>query len=269
MNMYSIVALAFGPGVFWLWYFYKKDKLEPEPKSYILKIFFAGMLVIVPVLAAECLCHCAANFISQFSNFYLVVLIAPIVEEYGKFFVVRKMVYHDREFDEPMDGIVYAAAAALGFASVENLMYLTATNFSSEPVPELGNGSVYNAVLTLSFLRAILSVPAHVLFSSMWGYALGVAKFLHDPIRGRRYILHGLVLSIVLHGIFNFLILSHKTTAIVSAILLLIFLMAAWRMVQRRIEIALQNSPHAVPYHKPFADLNEMDEVETENENHE
>ena len=135
-----------------MWYFYKKDTLEPEPQSFIIKTFLLGALVGIPVTLIE--------LPFTFSEFILAVFVAPVIEEFAKYFVVRKTIYSNVEFDEPIDGIIYAAAAALGFASLENISYLLSAYYQ-------------NHFEETYVVRALLSVPGHVLFSSMWGYALG------------------------------------------------------------------------------------------------
>ncbi len=214
------------PGIFWLWYFYNKDKQAPEPKRLIVRTFFLGMLSTVP----------AGFFASFFSGTgaFSSVVAAPIIEEYVKYFVVARWAYSHAEFDEPMDGIVYAAAAALGFASLENVGYL----FVSYLDPE-NAGDPSSAVLTVFALRALLSVPGHVLDSSMWGYALGMAKF-SDKETGRKMIRNGLLLAMLLHGTFNFLA---TIGTLVSGGALVIFYLGCWWLIRRRIASALVNSP--------------------------
>lgn len=112
----GILLLAFAPGIFWLWYLYQKDRWEPEPRHLVLKAFFWGLVIAFPAALLE------TAFL--WSQFLLIVVAAPVIEEYLKYFVVRRAVYHREEFSEPVDGIVYAGAAALGFASIENLGYL-------------------------------------------------------------------------------------------------------------------------------------------------
>ena len=111
-----LVALAFGPAIFWLWYVYQKDRWEPEPRALVVKTFLWGMACALPAALGEALFF--------WSGFFLIVVAAPVIEEYAKYFVVSRTVYREIEFSEPMDGIVYSAAAALGFASIENLLYL-------------------------------------------------------------------------------------------------------------------------------------------------
>ncbi|MCI0514888.1 PrsW family intramembrane metalloprotease [candidate division KSB1 bacterium] len=242
MSLLILVVLGFAPGIFWLWFFYKKDHLEPEPKKLIVQTFFWGMAVALPAAMIE--------IPFQFSQFFFMVILAPVVEEIFKFCTVRFTVYRSAEFDEPMDGIIYAAAAALGFASIENAAYLIKTYDSTAASSLLPN------LIALFFIRALLSVPAHALFSSMWGYALGWAKFSQSPWRGA-LILKGLFLAMTLHAIFNLLLVTHPLIAL--GLLVLVFVM--WRMVNRRVAASLAASPHRL---RPVA--NELNPAREENE---
>lgn len=222
--MLILIILAFLPGLLWLRYFYRKDQLEPEPKRLIFRMFGVGLLTFFPAAILEL----------PFSRFHypLVFIIAPIVEELCKFLAVRQLVYKNREFDEPMDGIVYAASVALGFASLENLGYLI----------EALNSGVF---ISTYVLRAILSVPGHVLFSSMWGYTLGLSKFAPTKFR-HKMILQGLILSVVVHGVFNFF----ATISAIFAVGMLGFIFFLWKMVNQRIRRAFRISQHTAARHQ-------------------
>lgn len=215
-----IVALGFAPGIIWVWYFYREDRWKPEPKKLIAKVFLCGIIIALPVLFLESL------FV--FSEVLLAVVAAPVIEELFKFFSVRFSVYKNKEFNEPVDGIVYASAAALGFASIENTFYLL--SFSNEGI----------ITLTAFFIvRALLSVPAHALFSSMWGYALGVAKY---RVKNQRLIiLSGLITAMVLHSLYNFLL----SGLLIGAVGMLIFIPLLWLFVHNKIKELLNKSPYA------------------------
>ncbi len=218
-----ILALALGPGVFWTWYFYRRDRFEPEPAALVIKIFFLGALVTLPVAFIEGL---LGLFIA--SPLVMGVIVAPIVEECGKFQVVRRFAYRNIEFDEPMDGIVYAASAALGLASLENVLYVFTAYITS---PSLAVGTI--------IVRAIFSVPGHALFSSVWGYALGRAKFMAAERRGA-VVIRGLILGMVLHGIFNLLLISAEVVTYATAIFILVLIPGLWILVDRNIRSALR-----------------------------
>ncbi|MDQ7782538.1 MAG: PrsW family glutamic-type intramembrane protease [Desulfomonilaceae bacterium] len=221
MEALFILTLAFAPGLFWLWYFFKKDKLEPEPLHRIRNCFFLGMAVVIPSAFVE------VPFDRVHPHAALVIG-APIIEELAKFLVVRYTVFRSAEFDEPMDGVVYAAAVALGFASLENVFYLFA---------EYHRGAHSFALVTI--FRAILTVPGHALWSSMWGYALGFAKFSDAKFR-KKLIVEGLLLAMALHALFNFLCL----TGTILPLGMLVLVPIMWRMTSRRIKSALEQSPH-------------------------
>ncbi len=215
-----LFLLAIAPAAFWLWYFYRKDRYEPEPLSWIVLVYLLGIAVTIPVALIE------GVMAEVLPAFLIVVIVAPIVEETGKYLVVRKTVYKSVEFDEPVDGIIYAAAAGLGFATFENVLYV----FSA-----LGTSLVL--AIETGLVRAILSVPGHVLFSAMWGYSLGKARFMPQEKR-RGVIAAGLILAMASHSLFNLLLYD----AIGFAILLLVLVPLLWYSVHKRIDQALLSS---------------------------
>jgi len=216
MLVLTILILGFAPGIFWAWYFYKRDKLEPEPKRIIVKLFFYGILIAIPAAITE--------LFIPFKKIFLAIIFAPIIEEFLKFLVVRISVYNDKEFNEPLDGIIYATAVALGFASLENVGYL---------FDAYGAGNL----VQVTILRAFLAVPGHALFSSMWGYALGLSKVTQK--RSNRIIYNGLVLAMLLHAIYNFFAMGIPFISF-GIIFLIIFI---WRLVNRKINKLLKISP--------------------------
>ncbi len=220
MDLWLILTIAFAPGIFWFWYFYNRDKYEPEPLSLVVKMFLLG------IVAAG-----IAFFVENQLILYLPAIVffafaVPFVEELLKFSMVGLFVYRDHEFDEPMDGIVYATATALGFATLENIIYVI-------DLPTL------SSLLFTGSLRAILSVPAHALFAIIWGGSLGIAKFMPDGRRKSTVIAGGLLLAIGVHAVFNFL-LEQQYTGL--AILLLLALPVVWWFADKRIQAALLGS---------------------------
>ena len=217
-----VLILGFAPALFWLWYFYIKDRYAPEPRAWILRIFLLGMVSTIPIALVEALIGILVP-----SDFFLAVVVAPVVEECGKFLVVYWFVFRRPVFDEPIDGIVYAVTAALGFAALENFVYLFAAYSETLTLP-----------FELSVLRAVLSVPGHALMSSMWGYALGHSLVTPHPLT-RRLIYHGLLLAILLHAAFNLLI---GAGAVGAALLILVLVPGMWLLVTRRINASLRES---------------------------
>ena len=215
-----LFLLAVAPAAFWLWYFYNKDRYEPEPLSWILMVYIFGIVVTIPVAFIE------GTLSIIVPEFFIVVLVAPIVEEAGKYLVVKKTVWESLEFDEPVDGIIYAAAAGLGFATLENVIYV----FSAVETSLL-------LALQTGLLRALISVPGHVLFSAMWGYSLGKARFIPQEQR-TGVIATGLILAMAFHALFNLLLYD----AIGFAVLILVVIPLLWFFVQKKIDQALLSS---------------------------
>ena len=226
----TLVILAIAPALFWLWWFYRKDRYDPEPRGLVLKIFLLGMLPVFPAAFLEIVLlqvipgAGAGTFAAAVIGNLLVI--AP-VEEYGKYLVVRRWAFRNPAFNEPLDGIVYAAAAALGFAALENFFYL------------LGEGA------WLILLRGPLSTLGHVLFSAFWGYALGMAWAQTDPVAAKRLINNGLIYSILGHAAFNIVLSGALAGEAFAALPLLVFplMILLYRQVGSHIRTSLANSP--------------------------
>jgi RsiW-degrading membrane proteinase PrsW (M82 family) len=201
VELLTYPLLAFAPAVFWFWFFARKDTYRPEPKRLIAATFFLGMLSTIPagilnfIFLDESLMDDSANLASMASGMLFVV--GP-VEETSKFMAVYLLAYRSLYFDEPSDGLVYATAASLGFASLENLMYI----FEFGPFVMIG--------------RAPLSTVAHVIFGSFWGYALGKRTMLNS--RGVIVII-GIAAAAVAHGLFNVFVFIFMPAAIALVIL--------------------------------------------------
>lgn len=192
--MFDLLVLAIAPAVFILWYVYRKDSYEPEPLRLVVRVFLLGGLSVLPAAVIE----------YPFpSGIITSSVVAPFVEEIIKFGVVFFFVYRLPEFDEPVDGIIYAAAAGLGFAAVENIFY------------------VVEGGIAVGVLRAVASVPGHMIFSCIWGFALGTVKFQKGPARGS-IMIAGLAGAIMLHGIFNFSLEVYEVAGLVFILVLLI-----------------------------------------------
>lgn len=198
------------PALLWMTLFYRSDRYAPEPRKLVARTFLVGAIV------AAAMVFSLKELPFKLSLMYSSVLIAPVSEEMAKFLCVRWTVYDNPEFNEPIDGMVYATAAALGFASVENILYVLNVWVA---------GGKEAGVMVLAG-RSVLSVPAHAIFSSVWGLALGWHKKLGTRRSGLMVFL-GLLGGMVLHGLFNLLTGSN----IFGGFVFLAFLALSWRMV--------------------------------------
>lgn len=221
MTFVGLVLVAFTPGLFWLWFYLRKDSYQPAPRRLIALTFGLGCLATIPaaiiefVLLGETFLDDRANVAALAPGMLLVV--GP-VEEVCKFLAVRLKAYRSLYFDEPIDGLVYAAAASLGFASVENLFY----------VLEFGPA--------IMLIRAPVSTLAHLVFGCIWGYALG----LHHASGGRRTLLviGALALGSLTHAVFNILAIE---PLLIPVALVLVAIGAIW--ASGRFRWAQRTSP--------------------------
>lgn len=198
------IAFAFFVSFFWFWIFYRLDKADPEPKRLIVKLIIFGALIAIPLAFLEVFIFSifpwfesespALIFISMF------IFIAPI-EEYGKYWILRRLVLKRAEFNQVIDGVIYAVAVALGFALLENIGYFGEVIFPSKAL-SYGASPVFILVFTLLF-RFLFTTLMHATASGIVGYRLGQAKLL-DPQKSGGYIRNGLLLAVFLHGSFNF-----------------------------------------------------------------
>lgn len=216
--------MGFLPAFLWLIFIYKKDKLQPEPMRFIALTFAAGAISVIPVGIIELVLSRAfdlENIDTTAKAAVLSWLIAGFLEEGAKLLIVLLIMFKKNVFDEPMDGIIYAGASALGFAALENVLYIQ--KFGVEVI----------------LVRGPLSTIAHLLFSSFWGYALGLSKF--DERNRKALIIKGFVLSAFSHGLFNFFLF----TKIVAVLGVFILTYVLWRMLFRMIAEAQKRSPFA------------------------
>lgn len=206
-NVLEILLLSLLPGLIWIILIYRSDRYDPEPKKNILKAYILGALSVFPTMIIE-------SRLDLGSDLSMAVITAPIVEEVLKFLVFMIFFYHHRDFDEPLDGIIYACSIALGFASLENIFYV----FSALE---------YERVYEVAGLRAFLSIPGHFLFSALWGYAAGVTKF-----RLKRGVTlgAGLMAAILLHAGFNF---TASISALGSSLFIVAVSVYAWILFAR------------------------------------
>ena len=184
------------PAVFWLGFFYLMDRHEPEPKQLVVGVCLLGALVAAPLadfVQYQCVPPVALEVhgLSAFSLDRVVyaVLVAGLVQEMCKYAAVRYTIYLSREFDEPMDGIVYMMACGTGFAVWVNYHRLS--------------GQGHQVILSIGAAQAVVTTLAHASFAGVLGAVLGNAKFSRRsaPVRGL-FLMLGLLGAALLNGQF-------------------------------------------------------------------
>ncbi|HXF62709.1 MAG TPA: PrsW family glutamic-type intramembrane protease [Caldilineaceae bacterium] len=179
------------PAAIWLFFFYRLDHLEPEPKQMVFSVFIVGALVAAALhtpLIQGLFSLREWQFNSWWSNLLGNILIAGFIEQALIYYTVRYTVFRHPEFDERVDGVIYAVAAGLGLATVGNFQYV----FASGGV-DLDIGSI----------RMVVNALAYASFAGILGYFIGQARFEKTPAY---YLPLGLALAAVLNGLFFFLL---------------------------------------------------------------
>jgi RsiW-degrading membrane proteinase PrsW (M82 family) len=225
-----IPLLSLLPCILWLWYFSSRS-LYKRPSIRVLGVtFFLGALATVPALLLNL---AGQNFFrehfgnSQFSHILVLLFIVGPVEELVKLLVVYLYAYRKPQFDEPLDGVIFSATAALGFAAVENVVYL----------------GQHDPMLVL--LRGPLSNPGHALFSAIWGLSLSRAKAAPNLVRTRFPIIAGgLLLASLLHSLFDILLIASSRWSIVFFGILVAVMAGLFFWVRSRIRFHTETSPH-------------------------
>ncbi|HUC92370.1 MAG TPA: glutamic-type intramembrane protease PrsW [Paenibacillus sp.] len=189
MLLFSILTAAVAPGVSLLTYLYLKDRYDAEPIHMVIRLFVLGMLIVFPIAVLQ---RGLTLWLGE-SPFVFSFIVSSGVEELIKWFLVYHMIYNHTEFDEPYDGIVYAAAAALGFATLENVLYAI----------------LQPATFGTLLVRALLPVSGHALFGVIMGYYIGKAKFTAN--RSLYYLTLSLLLPFFWHGLYDYIMLTVKS----------------------------------------------------------
>ncbi len=192
----------------WLVFVRRFDRAHPEPMWLIAMTFLLGALAVVPAglleagfaRASPWLDPSLATFGGQTFALPLAFVVFTVVvglSEEGSKRLAAHFAVRRREFDEPVDGIVYGIVASLGFAAAENIRYFAIGRL--------------NAPLVIA--RCFMSVPAHMFFGALWGYALG-AKLVNPKTRTSAWLL----LAASCHGLFDAL-LSTEGAGLLAVIL--------------------------------------------------
>lgn len=182
------IALALAPGIAICMYFFYKDVYNREPKLNLIVSFIFGCIAIIPaVFLEQAFQYTVDGSIAGVAIFSYAVV--GFSEEGCKFLGLRYYSYRQKSFDEPLDGIVYSVMVSMGFATLENVMYVM-------KYAEAGQG------LQVGIQRLFLSVPAHASFAVVMGYFVGKAKF--NSGKSFLLLLTGLLGATFFHGTFDF-----------------------------------------------------------------
>lgn len=185
------VLFSVVPAAIWLTVFYRADRAEPEPKRLVITVYLAGLLVAVAL--NQLVLNIIFDVESWMLNFWWSqlfgeILLVGFLSMGTVYLVVRYLVFAQPEFDERIDGIIYAVAAGLGVATVSNFNYV------------LTHGGVD---LDIGSIRMVVNTLGYASFAGVLGYFIGQARFEKTPIY---YVPAGLAIAATLTGFYFFLL---------------------------------------------------------------
>lgn len=180
------------PAIFWVAFWLREDRLEPEPKKIVFNVFIAGMFSVLIALVTE-------NWLNSIvpAGSTISIILWSVIEELYKFFAAYLVALRTYQNNEPVDSMIYLITAALGFAALENTFFL---------LGPLGSGNVLGSFITGN-LRFIGSSLLHVIASGTIGIFAAYA-FCELRLRWFFIVGVGVILAIALHASFNFFILK-------------------------------------------------------------
>ncbi|WP_051198928.1 MULTISPECIES: PrsW family intramembrane metalloprotease [Butyrivibrio] len=219
-----LAILAVLPAAVLLCIIYKADKVEKEPLGLMAAVFFFGALTTVSAVALEYFGILVLDMVFPKQNvvYHLIenFLVIGVAEEAGKYFVLKKCTWNNEEFNFAFDGIVYSVCASLGFATIENVMYVFQFGFMT------------------GLMRAVLSVPGHCIFGVFMGAYYGLAKGYE--CRGRfdkrnANTQKAFWIPVGLHGLYDFCLSTEHTLTMLVFIGLELFMVIKAILYVKRI----------------------------------
>ena len=222
MYLIAPIAMAIAPSIALLAYFHGKDRERPEPKRMVLIVFLAGVVSIVPAVFLELI---VSRFGSPFFPSPLLAaafeafVVAGFCEEWMKRQAVKICIYGKKAFDERLDGIIYMITAGLGFACMENVLY------------------VIDGGIQAALIRAFTAIPLHAGASGIMGYFIGIARFAQDKREERALFRRGLLWAVLIHGYYDFVLFIIPDAGLLPALslvpLLVIVHVALARLIKK------------------------------------
>ena len=215
------IAAALLPALVLLRYIYLHDRVESESPRLLLSLIGVGVLAAIPAVILETICDelVMANLgiTNEVVYFIIYATMIGLVEEGCKYYFLYKMTWDHPEFNYLFDGVVYAVFVSLGFAGIENILY------------------VFQFGLSVAVLRAVLAVPGHMAFAVFMGVFYGLAKLAH--VQGNEklkntYLILAYVVSVALHAFYDACAMIDTTF---SAVLFIVFVVAMYVIVYRLV----------------------------------
>lgn len=230
---YHLLVLAIAPSVAFIMWVYMKDKYEKEPLRVLVKFFILGVAIsLIGIIIEGLLMN--VNVWSGYSYYiYVSFIVAALTEEGLKAIALIPFLLREQNFNEKLDGIIYSIFLSLGFATVENIIYIIYENSSQ--------------VIEIGITRGIISIPAHIMFAITMGYYISKYKFSVEKLKKREYLIMSVLVPILLHGIFDFILMIRYKWAIYVFVIYIILL---WKINLDKLDYYVANSRHWFMKHK-------------------
>jgi protease PrsW len=235
MDALELFGIALAPGAAIALYIYLKDKHEREPLYLLLTCFLYGIFstIITLVISWPVNMLIILKEHDVVDEFITAIFKVALVEEFSKFIFVRFVLFPNKNFNEPFDGIVYAVMVGMGFATFENLMYVFEYGFQT------------------GLLRMFTAVPGHATFAVMMGYFIGKAKFTRS--RNLYFGVLALAVPTLFHGAYDYFFFIAEVRGIWAGI---------WIFAILSLIVGLVLSRKAIRLHQqasPFIAANKID----------
>lgn len=224
MDSLRLFVIAVIPGIALSLGIYLTDRYDREPVKLLIKLFLFGIVSAIPTIIVEQFLSRVNIFSGLLSIAWTSFIVAGLTEEFFKRMVVMRVAYYHSAFNEKLDGIIYCTFASLGFATIENIMYIF-SNYDADPY--------------IGWYRGLLSVPAHMLFAVTMGYYLSLARFSPDKKTRDQYFSRSLVVPMLFHGTFNFILMAKIP---ILMILFIPFVVFMWIVNLRKLNVFYKDS---------------------------
>ena len=223
----QLFSLALAPAFIVAFYIYIRDKYEKEPIKLLITGLVFGAFILVPIVRTQnLLLLFAPNAGVMTEAFFCAFMVAALTEEFFKYIVLFFLVWRNDNFNERFDGIVYAVFISLGFAGVENLLYVF-------------NPSIGGVSTALS--RALFAVPGHAFFGVAMGYYFAIARF--EPWNRHKHLTLAFFVPFMLHGVYNFILMSDMPYLMV---IFCVFIAYLWTSGFKKMKNHIQMSPFKI-----------------------
>ncbi|MFC5559633.1 glutamic-type intramembrane protease PrsW [Ureibacillus thermophilus] len=210
--MFILLSAAIAPGCALFSYFYLRNQMATEPRKTLFRTFIFGLLITFPIMFIQYVVQEEGIIANPFLRN---VIFTGALEEFFKWFIIYAFIFRHVEFDDPYDGILYGAAASLGFATLENILYLLTFGIDT------------------AFMRALLPVSSHALFGVVMGYYFGRSKFTKTKY-SKEFLALSLIAPFILHVIYNSILMFEDYWLYLMAP----FMVFLWWFALKKVKLA-------------------------------